>query len=74
MSDKFYERGLKKAQEKDYTGAVQEFSDCLHDNPDFADAFLRRGLAYYHLGIIYQAISDYTEALKLNPESMEAYY
>ncbi|WP_414528092.1 tetratricopeptide repeat protein [Nodularia chucula] len=74
MSDEFYDRGLKKAQEKDYPGAIEEFTKSVQLTPYFADAFLHRGLAYYDSGAIHQAVSDYTEAVRLNPESMQAYY
>lgn len=74
MSDEFYNQGLKKAKEKDYAGAIEEFSHSLQWTPYFADAFLQRGLAYYHSGAIHKAVADYTEAVKLNPGSMEAYY
>jgi tetratricopeptide (TPR) repeat protein len=74
MSNEFYQRGLEKAKEKDYAGAIEEFSNSLQWNPHFADAFLHRGLAYYDLGSIHQAVFDYTEALRLYPGSMQAYY
>lgn len=74
MSNEFYHRGLQKAEEKDYSGAIEEFTSCLQWNPDFADGFLRRGLAYYHLGAIHPAIFDYTECIRLHPEGMMAYY
>jgi tetratricopeptide (TPR) repeat protein len=74
MSNEFYHRGLKRAEEKDYSGAIEEFTSCLQWTPDFADGFLHRGLAYYNLGAIHQAVSDYTECIRLNPGGMEGYY
>jgi tetratricopeptide (TPR) repeat protein len=74
MSDEFYNRGLSKARQKDYAGAIEEFSQALQLRPYFPEAYLQRGLAYYDSGAIVQAVSDYTEVLKLNPESVEAYY
>lgn len=74
MNDVFYNTGLEKAKQKDYAGAIEEFSRALQQTPYFPEAYLQRGLAYYDSGAIHQAVSDYTEALKLNPQSVEAYY
>jgi tetratricopeptide (TPR) repeat protein len=74
MNDEFYHQGLEKSKQKDYTGAIEDFTRALQLAPYFADAYLRRGLAYYDSGEILQAVSDYTEVLKLNPQSVEAYY
>lgn len=73
MTQEFYNRGLEKSQQKDYAGAVEEFTQELQVNPYFAEAYLRRGLAYYDLNQVLQAVSDYTEALKLDTMP-EAYY
>ncbi|MDZ7959928.1 MAG: tetratricopeptide repeat protein [Aulosira sp. DedQUE10] len=74
MNDEFYYRGLEKAKQKDYAGAIEEFNRALQVTPYFPEAYFQRGLAYYDSGEILQAVSDYTEALKLNPQSVEAYY
>ncbi|HEY9804620.1 MAG TPA: tetratricopeptide repeat protein [Leptolyngbyaceae cyanobacterium] len=74
MNNEFYNQGLLKAQQKDYAGAIEEFSRALKADPYFAEAYLQRGLAYYDSGAIIQAVSDYTELIKLNPEIVEAYY
>ena len=74
MNNEFYNQGLLKAQQKDYAGAIEEFSRALKVDPYFAEAYLQRGLAYYDSGAILPAVSDYTELIKLNPEIVEAYY
>ncbi|WP_315789632.1 tetratricopeptide repeat protein [Fischerella sp. JS2] len=74
MNNDFYNRGLAKAKQKDYAGAIAEFTSAIEINPYFADTFCQRGLAYYDSGEILLAVSDYTEALQLNPECVEAYY
>ena len=73
MNAEFYNQGLERAAQHDYSGAIENFNQALQLAPNFAAAYFRRGLAYYNLGQVLQAVSDYTEALKLNPE-MEAYY
>ncbi|MBD2253307.1 tetratricopeptide repeat protein [Nostoc parmelioides] len=74
MNNEFYNQGLEKAKQKDYAGAIEEFSHALKLAPYFAEAYLQRGLAYYDSGAILLAVSDYTEVIKINPESLEAYY
>ncbi|MDF5725634.1 MAG: tetratricopeptide repeat protein [Rhizonema sp. PD37] len=74
MIDELYNKGLEKSRQKDYAGAIEEFTLALEFAPNFAEAYFQRGLAYYDSGEILQAVSDYTEALKLNSQSVEAYY
>ncbi|HIK07066.1 MAG TPA: tetratricopeptide repeat protein [Trichormus sp. M33_DOE_039] len=74
MNNDFYNLGLEKAKQKDYAGAIEEFSRAIQLTPYYAEAYLKRGLAYYDSGAILQAVSDYTEAIKITPESVEAYY
>lgn len=74
MNDDFYNRGIEKAKQKDYAGAIEEFSHALQLTPYSAEAYLQRGLAYYDSGAIHQAVSDYTQALNFYPDSVEANY
>jgi tetratricopeptide (TPR) repeat protein len=74
MNNEFYNKGLERAKQKDYAGAIEEFTRALQLAPYFAEAYYHRGLAYYDLGEILNAVSDFTEALKLNPQSVESYY
>ena len=43
-------------------------------NPQNADAYYNRGIAYYNLGQDERAIEDWDEAIRLNPEYAKAYY
>ncbi|PAX51770.1 tetratricopeptide repeat protein [Brunnivagina elsteri] len=74
MTQEYYNRGLEKAKEKDYAGAISDFTQELQLNPYFAEAYLQRGLAYYDSGNILHAVSDYTEALKLDSQNIQVYY
>lgn len=69
-----YFQGLEKAKQKDYAGAIADFSQVVQLVPYDAEAYLQRGLAYYDSGQILLAVSDYTEALKIDAEFVEAYY
>ena len=74
MAQEFCDKGLEKAKQKDYTGAVEEFNKALQVNPEFVEAYYQRGLAYYDLGHIPQAVFDYDEVLKRDSYNVEAYY
>ncbi|MEM6754538.1 MAG: tetratricopeptide repeat protein [Cyanobacteria bacterium P01_C01_bin.38] len=69
-----FEIGLEKAKQKDYAGAIEEFSKALQVNPEFIKAYYQRGLAYYDLGKIPQAVFDYDEVLKRDSYHVEAYF
>jgi tetratricopeptide (TPR) repeat protein len=74
MNNEFYNRGLEKAQQKDYAGAIAEFTTAIQQNPDFSKAYLQRGLAYYDSGAILQAVYDYNVVIKLDESSGKAFY
>ncbi|MFN6474079.1 MAG: TPR end-of-group domain-containing protein, partial [Nostoc sp. SerVER01] len=42
--------------------------------PNYADAYINRGVAYYSQGNYTQAIADFNQALKLKPDDASAYY
>ena len=53
---------------------VAEFTAAIGQNPDFMQAYIQRGLAYYDSGAILQSVYDYTEAIKLDESRGEAFY
>ena len=74
MNNEFYNRGLEKAQQKDYTGAIADFNLAIQENTRFTKAYIQRGLAYYDSGEILQAVYDYTTAIKLDESIPEVFY
>lgn len=74
MEQESFVMGLEKAKQKDYAGAIEEFTKALQVNPEFVEAYYQRGLAYYDLGKIPQAVFDYDEVLKRDSYYVEAYY
>jgi Flp pilus assembly protein TadD len=42
----WFQSGKEKASNKDYYGAVEEFTKALELNPGFAKAYYHRGIAY----------------------------
>ncbi len=71
LSDIWYLRGLiyqKSPEHKNLELALKAYSKYLLSRRDSSSAFLNRGDTYKDLQMYEQAIADYTEALKLNPE------
>lgn len=74
MEQESFDKGLEKAKQKDYAGAVEEFTKALQVNSEFVEAYYQRGLAYYDLGHIPQAVFDYDEVLKRDSYNVDVYY
>jgi tetratricopeptide (TPR) repeat protein len=68
-----YYGGLLLLRVKNWESAVHNFSRSLEIMPRFAEAHLRRGIAYYHLGQLAAALADYDAAIKYVPGLAEAY-
>ena len=45
-----------------------DYHRAIEINPDFAQAYANRGIAYSHLNQYKKAIADYEKALALDPE------
>ena len=54
--------------------AIEDFDEAIRLNPEDADAYYNRGVAYGDLGQYEREIQDYDEAIRLNPEYAKAYY
>ena len=52
---------------------IVNYTKCLRLNPDNADAYNNRGIAYYTLGKYQLAIDDYSRAIRINPDDADAY-
>jgi tetratricopeptide (TPR) repeat protein len=63
-----------KYKERDYSGALAEYTRSIEVNPTDALAFCCRGVTYYRLGDLDQAMADYNQAIDLDPKLAIAYY
>ena len=54
--------------------AIYAFTQAITQDPNYTDAYLARGKAYWQKGQKDLALADYEEALKLDAKNGEAYY
>ena len=70
----YYVRAVAKALEKDYQGAVEDYTKAIELNPHFVEAYIKRGATLYKMGNARGALKDCSQALRINPNSSKAYY
>lgn len=70
----YYVRAVAKALEKDYQGAIEDYTKAIELNPQFVEAYIKRGATLFKMGDARGGLKDCSEALRLNPDSSEAYY
>lgn len=63
--DQFQRWGLTEAGRGNYTAAINHYNQALNLEPNYAPAYLARGLAYYRLGNKVQATQDANTAAEL---------
>ena len=66
-------KGIELSQRQQDAQAIREFDKALEEAPGDATAYAERGAAYGRLGEMDRAISDLTEAIRLNPRSVWPY-
>ena len=64
--------GIKLYNEKKFDEAVVQFGQVIKDNPNTADAFYYRGLAYLAQSKNAEAKSDFQQVLKVDPNYPQA--
>lgn len=73
--DDYYNNGMDKYRQKDFAGALSDFTVAIELNSKFAEAYYFRGLLYGKEFHKYsKAIKDFTKAIKLKGDYAEAYY
>jgi len=61
------DRGYKYVLNGNYRASIGEFTEAINLSPDYYLAYANRGLAYYYLGEIDNAIKDFSQAVTLKP-------
>lgn len=62
-----YNYGVLKFTQKDYEGAIKQFTKAIAVKPDFVFAYNDRGSCYRQMQKYQEALKDYEEAAKRNP-------
>lgn len=62
-------RGLELSNQKDYEGAIREYTEAIRLNPSYGEAYGNRGAARFNVKDYRGALSDYDEALKMFPDN-----
>jgi len=70
-AQEWFEKGLKTI---DLDGEVNGYTEAIRIKPDYADAYINRGLARHDKGDLDGAIKDCTEAIRIKPDYAAAYY
>jgi len=58
----------------DIPGAIRAFAMAIRLDPDYARAYLNRGMAYERINNMHQAIADFDRAIELEPAEGKNYY
>jgi len=68
-----FEQGLARLKADDLERAVADFSEAVRADPQFADAYLQRGNAWFRNGETEKAIADFNKAIGLDARHASAY-
>ncbi len=66
-------RGRAYIRKGEYDRGVEELSQAIQLNPDYAAAYKIRGVTYGYKGEYDRAIEDLNKAIRLNPDDAAAY-
>jgi tetratricopeptide (TPR) repeat protein len=67
-------RGNAWFEKGDYDKAIENYSEAIRLQPNFAVAFHNRGLAWKRKQDYNRAIMDYSQVLRFDPENPRAYH
>lgn len=68
------QHGIEKARQADFQSAIAYFGDAIQLQPESAEAYYQRGLAFFNVGNAQQAISDYASAMQRQPDRADFYF
>jgi tetratricopeptide (TPR) repeat protein len=73
-ADYYYRRADERFEQKDFRGAIAEYTQALRLKPDYAEVYNSRGHARQNLQDYQGAISDYDRAIRFRPHFSGAFF
>ena len=73
QANEWFEKGRNYSLNKDYDKAIEAYTKAIALDPNYADAYNNRGVAYWDKGQYDRAIEDYNKAITLDPKDAAAY-
>ena len=70
---KSFNSGIKRLEQGDYQGAIDDFTSSIEINPKLVGAFYNRAIARHQLQNYQRAIADFTKVIQINPNDVKAY-
>jgi tetratricopeptide (TPR) repeat protein len=81
LANEWFEKGLSHTVGNDEDRGIREYTNALALNPDYAEAYHNRGIAYFNLGLdtgdqgqFEQAVKDFRKVVVLKPGSYSAFF
>jgi len=65
-----YHSGLAKGKNGDSDGAIADFNKAIELKPDFAEAYIGRGIMKRAKGDLDGALADFNKAIQFKPDSI----
>ncbi|MBI5747750.1 MAG: tetratricopeptide repeat protein [Nitrospinae bacterium] len=72
-ASQWFDKGYQHALNKEYDNAIESYTKAIALDPNYAQAYNNRGVAYYDKGQHDRAIEDYNKAIALDPNLASAY-
>ena len=64
----YYDNGCDKVSRKNFTGAIDDFSEAIKRDSGFIQAYENRGVAKFYIRDFRGAVGDYSKALEIDPD------
>lgn len=81
QANEWFEKGLRHTVGNEEDRGIEEYTNAIALNPDYAEAYNNRGIAYYNRGLdtgdqrqFEQAVKDFRKVVVLKPGSYSAYF
>jgi tetratricopeptide (TPR) repeat protein len=81
QANEWFEKGLRHTASNDEDRGIREYTNAIALNPNYAEAYNNRGIAYFNLGLdtgdqgqFEQAVKDFRKVVVLKPGSYSAFF